>query len=1015
MLRATSTTRWHNLVVRRQAATRTAAAVLALAVAAASLASAAAASETSVQAGSGAFSDDDGSVHEAGLDALAARGYLAGTECGDGRICPSQPLKRWEMAVWLGRALSYGEPAPIDSSRFADVDAEEWWAPHVERFADLGITVGCRQEPLRYCPDRAVNRAQMATFFERAFKLGAAPSAGFTDTAGSTHESNIDTLAAAGITVGCKTEPLQYCPTRSVNRAQMATLLARALGLVLAPSSEALTPAEVYARVSPSIPIVISPYGQGSGILILGDYVLTNHHVVWPNDFDHTATIVFPDGTEYVDVPVVATNPWADLAVLGPLETDKRPLPLADGEQLPPGSDLYLIGYPAEYEFAPEPTITRGLLSRVRHWDGYNITLLQTDAAITGGQSGGALVDSHGRVVGVSTWSWSDAGFGVATSASDDAVVVDLMLTDNRFRLSFFDRTDLGGSSSREWEGELGGAWDVATFVVDDNVESIDLNVESIDLEVGGDGAPYVWMADSFDALIGLDEEGLLVSSGSAETDAYGTYFIQVGQVSGSASSYTLSSSAHLQLYYDEDGHVLLGDDVTPLVENRYALAGAFDYFGDIDSYELQLRRGETVVIWTDSILTDTALLLYDSASNVVATDDDSGPIGPLGFQWNAEILFEAPSTGTYYIQVYVADDGLGGSYIINAELLDGPDRGEDVVIAGRTDWSSGYFQAELYKLLLEELGYNVSDPSELELDPNNGYTAMAQGYMDYWPNSWYPGDLAWLAGELPDGTLVGDHVTIVGEEMIQGGLLGFVVTKSFADEYGVYTMDHLNSNAEALAAFDETDPVPGNGMADIFGCPESWTCDNIITNQIAFSGWDNIQQTTADYNAMFAQAVDRANEGVPMVAFTWAPTAYITQLWPGANVYVMGMNKVLDDSNPADQPEGELHDQRGPDGSGGFAAIGPDQCPSAADTDDGKCPIGWLVSDILVTANNEFLEANPVAEALFHAVRLSVIDVSLANAEQDGGASPTDLAIQWITDNRDLVDEWLAAARAAA
>ena len=604
MLRPTSTTRWHNLVVRRQAATRTAASVQALAVAAASLASAAAASETSVQAGSGAFSDDDGSVHEAGLDALAARGYLEGTECGDGRICPSHPLKRWEMAVWLGRALSYGEPDDMDESRFADVVANEWWAPHVARFGDLGVTAGCATEPLRYCPYGSVTRAQMASF------------------------------------------------------------LSRALGLVPLPSAEPLSAQEVYARVAPSIPIIESAYGQGSGILILGDYVLTNHHVVWPNEFDDTATVVFPDGTEYVDVPVVATNPWADLAVLGPLETDKRPLPLADGEQLPPGSDLYLIGYPAEYDFAPEPTITRGLLSRVRHWDGYNHTLLQTDAATTGGQSGGALVDSHGRVVGVSTWSWSDAGFGVATSASDDAVVVDLMLTDNRFRLSFFDRTDLGGSSSREWEGELGGAWDVATFVVDDNVESIDL-------EVGGAGAPYVWMADSFDALIGLDEEGLLVSSGSAEIDAYGTYFIQVGQVSGSASSYTLSSSAHLRLYYDEDGSVLLGDDVTPFVENRYALAGVFDYFGDIDSYELQLRRGETVVIWTDSILTDTALLLYDSASNVVATDDNSGPIGPLGFQWNAEILFEAPSTGTYYTQVYVADDGLGGSFIINAEILE--------------------------------------------------------------------------------------------------------------------------------------------------------------------------------------------------------------------------------------------------------------------------------------------------------------------------------------------------------
>ena len=132
---------------------------------------------------------------------------------------------------------------------------------------------------------------------------------------------------------------------------------------------------------------------------------------------------------------------------------------------------------------------------------------------------------------------------------------------------------------------------------------------------------------------------------------------------------------------------------------------------------------------------------------------------------------------------------------------------GEGVnVLAGRANWSSGYFQAELYKQLLEELGYTVSDPAEIELGPNNGYIAMAQGDMDYWPNSWYPGHLAWLAGELPDGSLVGDHVTIIGEEMIAGGLQGFLVTKSFADEFGVYTMDQLNNNEAALAAFDATD-----------------------------------------------------------------------------------------------------------------------------------------------------------------------------------------------------------------
>ena len=64
-----------------------------------------------------------------------------------------------------------------------------------------------------------------------------AGSAGFVDTEGSTHEANIDALAAAGITVGCQEEPLQFCASDPVRRSQMATFVARALGLVETPTT----------------------------------------------------------------------------------------------------------------------------------------------------------------------------------------------------------------------------------------------------------------------------------------------------------------------------------------------------------------------------------------------------------------------------------------------------------------------------------------------------------------------------------------------------------------------------------------------------------------------------------------------------------------------------------------------------------------------------------------------------------------------------------------------------------
>ena len=84
-----------------------------------------------------------------------------------------------------------------------------------------------------------------------------------------------------------------------------------------------------------------------------------------------------------------------------------------------------------------------------------------------------------------------------------------------------------------------------------------------------------------------------------------------------------------------------------------------------------------------------------------------------------------------------------------------------------------------------------------------------------------------------------------------------------------------------------------------------------------------------------------------------------------------------------------------------------------------GTCQLGWIAADIQVTANSEWLAANPAAASLLEQVKLSVIDVSLANVQQDGGCDTTaciqGLADTWIADNQATVDEWIATAIAAA
>ena len=177
------------------------------------------------------FSDIGGHGFADEIVWLAEQGITVGCGTEPLRYCPDRPVTRAQMATFLTRALDL--PVPDQPAGFADVDPLGVHAPNIYAILAAGITVGCRAEPLRYCPDRPVTRAQMATFLTRALDL-AIPGqpAGFTDVnPQSVHAPNIYAILAAGITVGCRAEPLRYCPDRPVTRAQMATFLTRALDL----------------------------------------------------------------------------------------------------------------------------------------------------------------------------------------------------------------------------------------------------------------------------------------------------------------------------------------------------------------------------------------------------------------------------------------------------------------------------------------------------------------------------------------------------------------------------------------------------------------------------------------------------------------------------------------------------------------------------------------------------------------------------------------------------------------
>lgn len=184
----------------------------------------------------GTFADDDASVHEHAIEAVAAAGITLGCNPPtNDRFCPGAAVTRGQMAAFLHRGLA-DRIEPGQPVRFSD-DNGSVFESDIEWLGATGITKGCNPPANdRFCPNNSVTRAQMAAFLVRALGLTDRGSADFRDDDGSPFEGDIERLATAGITMGCNPPTNdRFCPGDPVTRGQMASFLARALGLAQTP------------------------------------------------------------------------------------------------------------------------------------------------------------------------------------------------------------------------------------------------------------------------------------------------------------------------------------------------------------------------------------------------------------------------------------------------------------------------------------------------------------------------------------------------------------------------------------------------------------------------------------------------------------------------------------------------------------------------------------------------------------------------------------------------------------
>ncbi len=302
----------------------------------------------------------------------------------------------------------------------------------------------------------------------------------------------------------------------------------------------------------------------------------------------------------------------------------------------------------------------------------------------------------------------------------------------------------------------------------------------------------------------------------------------------------------------------------------------------------------------------------------------------------------------------------------------------------GRATWQTGWFQAEIYKNLLEELGYTVRGPETLENIPF--FFFSAQGDVDFWANGWFPLHDRYLEFPQTDG-----RVKPVGFQVSHGALQGYLIDKATAEELGITNLGDLQ-DPEIAAVFDRN----GDGKADLIGCNDGWECGRVIDHHLdAYMLGDQVTQVEGRYELEVAAAVERYRDGKPILLYSWTPHWFTSELIVGEDVVWLGVPF----SSLPDDPQADT-------------AI--DNLPGCLEQ---PCDMGFGYNDIRTVANVDFLSGNPAAAMLLALVEIPLLDISKQNLRMSQGEdSEDDLrrhAQEWVEENRDLVDAWLEAARA--
>lgn len=313
-----------------------------------------------------------------------------------------------------------------------------------------------------------------------------------------------------------------------------------------------------------------------------------------------------------------------------------------------------MVGYPGEAEQFPQPTLTRGLISRLREWEPIQLTYFQTDAPIASGQSGGVLVSEKGDVIGISGFFFTEVRYGLVASAADVLPRIQGLIAGEDVAGLGPRRIPLTGGKTGD-EFRLQNEWDSKIYIVTEPGKTpINIALES------KNDAVFAFL-DVFGKILAVANEGFSgIEAGSATTDLSAPHCLILGQFSEQPGDFWVNSN-HRLIPYDDI------DDGSPITIGQTLMAN-MDCPGDTDYFVIDLAAGDTINISVDSVTIDPFLIVdYPGAkADEIVSDNDNG--GGL-FGQDAELTYTAPRNGSYFIITGDTNSKRVGGYILTVTL----------------------------------------------------------------------------------------------------------------------------------------------------------------------------------------------------------------------------------------------------------------------------------------------------------------------------------------------------------